>query len=139
MAEGTEEDREPPETDESPEVDESAETGASDKRTRPYSESEAERSDVDAMGNDKRREVVGGQYGATVKKRLLVYGVALAIMVAIVVGFLTVVTNVDEKEIALKPTAPWTERGAAQSAPRDVDFKANGPNDTIPAEQIFSR
>lgn len=139
MAQGTEEDRDPPETDESSEVDESAETGASDKRTRPYSESVAERSDVDAMGNDKRRVVVGGQYGATVKKRLLVYGVALGVMVAIVVGFLTVVTSVDEKEIALQPTAPWTEAGGAQAPPRDVDFKANGPSDTIAVEQIFNR
>jgi len=134
MAEGTEEDREPAEDEES-----ATDKPDSDKRTRPYAESVEERSDVDAMGNDKRREVVGGQYGATVRKRLLVYGIAVAIMVGIVVGFLTIVTSVDEKEIPLTDTAPWTEASGSQEAPRDVDFKANGPNDTIAAEDIVNR
>lgn len=134
MAEGTEEDREPTGDDEP-----AADKPASDKRTRPYADSVAERSDVDAMGNEKRREVVGGQYGATVRKKLLVYGVAVAIMVGLVVGFLTIVTSVDEKEIPLTDTAPWTEASGSQEAPRDVDFKANGPNDTIPADDILSR
>lgn len=98
-----------------------------------------ESTDVDAMGNDKRRVVVGGQYGATMQKKLLVYGVVLAVMVGIVVAFLTVVTGVDNKEIALKDTAPWTEEGASQEAPRDVDYKANGPNDTIPVDEINNR
>jgi len=114
-------------------------TSAPDKRTRPYAESVDERSDVDAMGNDKRRVVIGGQYGATVQKKLLVYGVVLAVMVGIVVAFLTVVTGIDNKEIALKDTAPWTEAEGAQVAPRDVDYKANGPNDTIPVEEITNR
>ena len=35
----------------------------------------------DAMGNDKRRQVIGGQYGATVRKRLIVYGVAIAVII----------------------------------------------------------
>jgi hypothetical protein len=112
---------------------------ASDKRTRPYDESVNEQSDVDAMGEDKRRSVVGGQYGATVRKRVLVYGAALAVMVGIVVAFLTVVTGVDNKEIALKDTAPWTKEGGAEVPPRDIDFKANGPNDTIPVEEITNR
>ena len=114
-------------------------TPAPDKRTRPYAESVDQRSDVDAMGNDKRRVVVGGQYGATVQKKLLVYGVVLAVMVGIVVAFLTVVTGIDNKEIALKDTAPWSEAGGAQVAPRDVDYKANGPTDTISADEITNR
>lgn len=127
MTEGTEEDREP------------EETPASSKRTRPYEESVAERSDQDAMGNDKRRTVVGGQYGATVRKRLVVYGAVLAVIIGAVIGFLTIVTGIDNKEVALEDTAPWTKPSGSQDAPRDVDFKANGPIDTIPAEEIFTR
>ena len=127
MNEETEEDRE------------QEETSASSKRTRPYEESVAERSDQDAMGNDKRRTVVGGQYGATVRKRLVVYGAVVAVVVGGVIGFLTVVTGIDNKEVELTDTAPWTEASGSQEAPRDVDFKANGPIDTIPAEEIFSR
>lgn len=132
MAEGTEE--------EEVEADRDAEAPpTSDKRTRPYEESVAERSDVDAMGNDKRRVVVGGQYGATVRKRLLVYGAVVAVLVGIVVAFLTVVSSVDNKEKPLVDTAPWTNPSASQTVPRDVDFKANGPTDTIPVEEIVNR
>lgn len=127
MTEETEEHRDP------------EETPASSKRTRPYEESVAERTDVDAMGNDKRRTVVGGQYGATIRKRLFVYGAFLAVAVGIVIAFLTVVTSIDQKEIPLTDTAPWTEAAASQAAPRDVDFKENGPTDTIPSEAIFQR
>jgi hypothetical protein len=74
------------------------------KRTRPYEESVAGRSELDAMGNDKRRQVIGGQYGATVRKRLLVYGVAVAVIVGAVILSLTVVSSVDNKDI--RPQRP---------------------------------
>lgn len=95
-----------------------------------------ERSDVDAMGRDKRRQVVGGQYGATVRKQLTVYGVFVAVTVVLVIVFLTVVSNIDNRERPLEDTAPWTEATATQEPPRDVDFPRNGPEDTIPREQI---
>jgi hypothetical protein len=97
------------------------------------------RSEVDAMGNDKRREVVGQQYGATVRKRLLVYGGVVGVIVVVVIAFLTVVKGYDNRDVPLKDTAPWTEAGASQAPPRDVDFKANGPTDTIPAKDIVNR
>ena len=96
-----------------------------------------ERSEMDAMGNDKRREVVGQQYGATLRKRLLVYGGVVGVGILVVIAFLTVVKGYDQRDLPLKNTAPWTEAGAPQVPPRDVDFKANGPTDTIPANQIF--
>ena len=97
-----------------------------------------ESTDQDAMGNDKRRTVVGQQYGATVRKRLIVYGAAVGVIVLIIIGFLTVVTSLDEREVALKDTAPWTQ-ASEQNPPRDVDFKANGPTDTIPESEIENR
>ena len=126
MAEGTDSDATPAEQ-------------APSKRTRSYEESVAGRSETDAMGNDKRRQVIGGQYGASVRKRLVVYGVAIAVIFGLVVLSLTVVSNIDNKEIPLEDTAPWTAADATPEPPRDVDFGRNGPLDTIPNDDIVNR
>jgi len=102
----------------------------------PESTSTESPGDLDAMGNDKRRNVVGQQYGATVRKQLAVYGIFLAVVVGIGILFLTVVSNVDNREIPLEDTAPWTQATASQEPVRDVDFPRNGPQDTIPADEI---
>lgn len=106
---------------------------------KPWNGEGAGRSDLDAMGNDKRRPVIGQQYGASARKRLIVYGIAVTVLVLVVVAFLTVISGVDERKIALKETAPWSASGAPQEAPRDVDFQRNGPTDTIPANEILNR
>lgn len=99
--------------------------------------SEAEQAgNVDAMGRDKRRTVIGGQYGATVRKQLAVYGIFVAVVAVLVIGSLTVVSSIDNREMPLEDTAPWTQAGADQQLPRDVDFPANGPDNTIPADEI---
>lgn len=99
----------------------------------------ANRSDVDAMGNEKRRIVVGEQYGATRKKKLAIYGGVIAFIAVVVIAFLTVVRGYDNRDMPLTDTAPWTQAGASQEAPRDVDFKRNGPTDTIPTDEIVNR
>lgn len=90
----------------------------------------------DAMGNDKRRQVVGEQYGASPKKQLTVYGIFIAVVAALTIGFLTIVSGIDNREVPLEDTAPWTAANAVQTAPRDVDFPRNGPQDTIPEDEI---
>lgn len=119
--------------------------GVESETTGAYGEN---RSDVDAMGNDKRRVVVGQQYGATTQKKLLVYGAVVGFFVVLAIVFLTVVTNYDSRDVPLEDTAPWAAANASQEAPRDVDFKANGPRNcpspcdsdvTIPAEDIVNR
>ena len=114
---------------------------SSSSRTRPYEDSVAGRSDVDAMGSDKRRAVIGGQYGASVRKRLIVYGLAVAVAVGLVIVSLTVVSNVDNKDIALKDTGPWTEAEGPLEQPRDLDYIRSGPGDrnSIPPEDIVNR
>jgi len=105
--------------------------------------------DLDAMGNDKRRAVVGRQYGATMRKRLLVYGAVVATLVIVVVAFLTVIRGYDDRDQPIENTAPWANAADVKS-PRDVDFKANGPHPnlcptpcnsdvTIPVTEIFNR
>lgn len=91
---------------------------------------------ADAMGLDKRRTVMGGQYGATLRKQLTIYGIFLAVMVVLVVGFVTIVGGYDNREIALEDTAPWAQADAPNPSPRPLDFPQNGPLDTIPREDI---
>jgi hypothetical protein len=108
-----------------------------DERERfPGARTDQAPSDTDAMGNDKRRQVVGQQYGATVRKQLTVYGIFLAVVAGIVIAFLTVVSGVDNREMPLEDTAPWTAAGAELEPPRDIDFPRNGPQDTIPEDEI---
>jgi hypothetical protein len=95
--------------------------------------------DLDAMGNDKRRTVIGRSYGVSARKRLLFYAIAVTLIVLAVVAFLTVIRSVDERDIALEETAPWAAGDAVQVPPRDVDFMRNGPLNTIPADAITSR
>lgn len=124
--------------------DKSSDENVSEARTeggeRNDDEYGAGRSDVDAMGNDKRREVVGKQYGASRKKKLAIYGGVLGFVAVLVIVFMTVVTNYDERSVPLEDTAPWaTQTDASREPVRDVDFKENGPTDTIPAEEIVNR
>lgn len=94
------------------------------------------RSDLDLMGQDKRRTVVGGQYGATVRKQLTVYGIFIALVVGVGYAAITVVGNIDGAEIPLEDTGPWTLGAGAEDPPRDVDFPCNGPDNTIPRDEI---
>ena len=108
--------------------------------------------DLDSMGKDKRRSVVGKQYGATLKKKLLVYGIAVGIILVAIIGFFTIVKSLDEKEIPLEKTAPWAKADSdpgepEELVPRDVDFMRNGPrqsgsstsgDSTIPRKQIVN-
>ena len=95
-----------------------------------------ESGDLDAMGNERRRPVVGQQYGASKRKQLTVYGIFIAVVAVLAIGFFTIVGNIDNREVPLEDTAPWTAANAVQTAPRDVDFPRNGPQDTIPADEI---
>ena len=116
------------------------EASASDEAGEDDAESDAdESSSIDAMGKDKYRTVIGGQYGASVRKRLLIYGAAVGVIVVVVIVSLTFVKNYDNRKIALKDTAPWTLPGATQSKPRDDDFPPNGPTNTIKAGRIFQQ
>lgn len=78
--------------------------------------------DVDAMGNEKRRQVVGQSYGPSIRKQLTVYGIFLAVLAVLVIGGLTVVSNIDNREMPIEDTAPWTNGEGNVEAPNDIDF-----------------
>ncbi len=70
---------------------------------------------MDAMGLDKRRPVVGGQYGASVTKQVTLYGAALAIMIALVVGFIVLAGELDQPPETSEDQAPWSRPDAPQT------------------------
>src|SRR4051795_8002990 len=74
-----------------------------------------EQSEVDAMGLDKRRTVVGEKVGPSKKRQLVVYLGFLAIVVALVVGGIILVGSLDTSVGKNVPnSAPWSKSGAKQ-------------------------
>jgi hypothetical protein len=73
-----------------------------------------EQSETDAMGLDKHRQVVGGQYGASAKKQMTLYGIALLILTVFVVGFIILVGELDQPQDA-GDQAPWSSPDAPQN------------------------
>jgi hypothetical protein len=82
-----------------------------------------EQSDVDAMGLDKRREVVGGSYGPSVARQATLYGIFVAVVVALGIGFKLLADELDEPPNNTRDTAPWANPGAPQTPPNDPDIK----------------
>jgi len=91
-------------------------------RHDPISESEDEAIDRDSMGKDKRRQVIGETYGPTVRKQVTVYGIFFAVVIALAIGFLTVVDSIDNREMPLEDTAPWAAEEVELRSPGNIDF-----------------
>jgi hypothetical protein len=64
-------------------------------------------SDVDAMGLDKRRSVVGHSYSASLGKQVVLYGIFLAVLAALVFGGKMLVDEADAPPAEYKDDAPW--------------------------------
>jgi len=67
-----------------------------------------EQSDVDAMGLDKRREVIGGHYGASFKRQLLIYAIAVAGVIGAGIGLKALADHLDQPSAHVADQAPWT-------------------------------
>lgn len=81
-----------------------------------------EQSDVDAMGLDKRRGVVGHKHGASFAKQATVYGAALALVAALVIGGKLAVDELDRGPEVNPDRAEWSDPDAEQRPPGDLDF-----------------
>jgi hypothetical protein len=80
-----------------------------------------EQSEVDAMGLDKRRSVVGQGYGPSKARQLLVYLGAVAVIAALVVGGIILVNSVDTSVGKDVPhSAPWAKQGVKQIKPKPI-------------------
>src|SRR6266571_8591005 len=83
-------------------------------------------SEVDAMGKDKRRSVVGQTYGPTRVRQLTLYGIFLAIVVALFIGGRAVVNSADQPPATNQDLAPWSAPQAKQHTPPPIDFPHYG-------------
>ena len=85
-----------------------------------------EQSSVDAMGLDKRREVIGGSYSPSLARQLTMYGIFIAVVAGIVVGFLVLANNLDQPPEKYADEAPWSQADAKQIPPAPIDFPEYG-------------
>ena len=79
-----------------------------------------EQSDVDAMGQDKRRQVVGKTYGPTLARQAALYGIALVVIVAIGFGIKVAVDHFDQPPNHFAAEAPWAQKGVKQIKPKPL-------------------
>jgi hypothetical protein len=85
-------------------------------------------SDVDAMGQDKRRQVVGHSYGPSRKSQFIFFGVVAALVVLVIGGSAALVAAFDQPPEEYPDEAPWSEAGGAQNAaPRDPSGPCGEP------------
>jgi hypothetical protein len=80
-----------------------------------------EQSEVDAMGKDKRRAVVGQTYGPTKTRQLALYGLFLAVLAVVVVGGIILIGKLDTGVGKQVPnSAPWSKPGVRQTQPPPI-------------------
>jgi hypothetical protein len=80
-----------------------------------------EQSTEDAMGKDKRRAVVGQSYGPSKTRQLTLYGIFLAVVVAVLIGGALLVNALDTPVGKQVPqSAPWAQPNAHQHPPKPL-------------------
>jgi hypothetical protein len=77
-------------------------------------------SQVDAMGLDKHRQVVGGQYGASFARQATLYGGVVAIVAALIIGFVLLAGKLDQPPETNADEAPWSSATAEQTPPAPI-------------------
>jgi hypothetical protein len=76
-----------------------------------------EQSDTDAMGLEKRREVIGGSYSASGKRQFVTYAIVIALMIGGGIGLKALAGKLDEPPSKVADQAPWT---GTQKAPKPL-------------------
>jgi hypothetical protein len=77
-------------------------------------------SDVDALGKEKRRSVVGNTYGPTFARQAALYGIFLAVVAAIAIGGKILVDKSDEPPDNIATQALWSKPDAPQRPPKPL-------------------
>ncbi len=78
-------------------------------------------SQVDAMGLDKRRTVVGGSYSPSLAKQATLYGIFVAVLLGLVIGGKILVDDLDAPPEVNEAKAPWAQADAAQTPPARLE------------------
>jgi hypothetical protein len=85
-----------------------------------------EQSSEDAMGLDKRRSVVGGRYSPSLGRQATMYGIFLAVVAAIAIGFVVLANELDKPPKSYPDKAPWAQADAPNTPPPPLDFPTYG-------------
>jgi hypothetical protein len=118
----------PPERDDSSATDEALE-----HRGSGVGEHGAEGpSAVDAMGEDKRRQVVGHSYGPTARSQVVFFAIVGAIAVAIIGGWTLAVAAFDQPPDEYPDEAPWSASDAPQVPTRAPTGPCGEPGNAYP-------
>jgi outer membrane biosynthesis protein TonB len=88
---------------------------------------EQHRSEVDAMGQDKHRQVVGQRYGVSRARSLVYYGIFIAIIVGGYFGGKAAVDSLDKAPARDPDKAPWSKQGAPQIPLGGFETGGTGP------------
>src|SRR5215207_1296131 len=88
-----------------------------------------EPSKVDAMGHDKRREVVGHSYGPSARSQIMFFVALAAVLVIIVGGWLTLVALFDKPPTHFKASAPWSTTASDPELAAEQNAKPLDPAD----------
>jgi hypothetical protein len=79
-----------------------------------------EQSDVDAMGKDKRRAVIGHSYGPSKLRQATLYGIVLAAVAALAIGVTVLLDHTDKFPSKVPHSAPWAQPDAKQHPPKPL-------------------
>ena len=84
-------------------------------------------SDVDAMGQDKRRQVVGHSYGPSRRSQIMFFVAVAMVAVVIVGGWLVLVGLFDKPPTHFKDSAPWSTPPASATLAAEHGVKPVSP------------
>jgi hypothetical protein len=87
-----------------------------------------EPSDVDAMGQDKRRQVVGHSYGPSKRSQIMFFVAVAAVLVAIIGGWTLLVSLFDKPPTHFKDSAPWSTAPTSAALAAQQDAKPVAPD-----------
>jgi hypothetical protein len=73
------------------------------------------RSDVDAMGQDKRRRIIGESYGPSKGRQLVYYGIFILFLVLLYIGGKVAIDQLDKAPAHDATQAPWAQPNSPQT------------------------
>jgi hypothetical protein len=91
--------------------------------SRSAGDVERKPAETDALGQDKRRPVVGRSYGPSVAKQITLYGIFLAVLAALVIGGKLLADELDAPPKEYADRAVWQGNSVE---PPPLDFPRNG-------------
>jgi hypothetical protein len=85
-------------------------------------------SEVDAIGQDKRRQVVGHSYGPSRRSQVMFFVAVATIAVVVVGGWIALVNAFDNPPERFSDRAPWSKTAATPQLAAEQDAKPVSPS-----------